>query len=328
MPQLDPAGFVPQLFWLAVTFLVLFLLMKGIAVPQVGRAIEARRRQLDGDLGRAAELKAQAETVLAAYEKALMEARAEAQATLRETSARLAAEAAERQRQLAATLAAQIEAAEQRIAAGKDQALAEIRGIAVDVGQAVVERLTGSRPGGGPDGGGGRQHARRAPVGLMHLFGDPEFWVAVAAAIFVAIAWKPARKALIGSLDARAAAIRAELDEAHKLRAEAEQLLAEYQRKQHEAAAEARAIIAHARDEAERIAAQSARDLDQALTRRQLLAEERIAQAEAKAVGEIRSAAVDVAIAAAREVITAETDDERGGGLLDAAIATLPQRLR
>ncbi len=146
MPQLDPAGFLPQLFWLAVTFLVLYVLMKRLAVPQVGRAIEARRRQLDTDLGRAGELRAQAEAVLAAYEKTLSSARAEAQATLRETSGRIAAEAAERQRQLADTLAQQIAQAERRIAAGKDQALTEIRGIAVDVGRTVVEKLTGSAP--------------------------------------------------------------------------------------------------------------------------------------------------------------------------------------
>lgn len=146
MPQLDPAGFVPQLFWLAVTFLVLFILMRSVAVPQVGRVIEARRQRLDGDLGRAAELKAQAEGVLAAYEKAVADARGEAQATLRRTSERLAAEAAERQRQLAAILAEQIEAAERRIVSSKEEALREIRGIAVDVGQSVVEKLTGSRP--------------------------------------------------------------------------------------------------------------------------------------------------------------------------------------
>jgi F-type H+-transporting ATPase subunit b len=146
MPQLDPAGFVPQLFWLAVSFLVLYVLMKWLAVPQVGRAIEARRQQLDGDLARAGELKAQAEAALAAYEKTLSSARAEAQATLRETAGRMAAEAAERQRQLALTLAQQIADAERRIADGKEQALGEIRGIAVDVGRAVVEKLTGSTP--------------------------------------------------------------------------------------------------------------------------------------------------------------------------------------
>jgi F-type H+-transporting ATPase subunit b len=162
----------------------------------------------------------------------------------------------------------------------------------------------------------------------MHLLADPEFWVLVAALIFVAVVWKPARKSLIGNLDERAARIRAELDEARKLREEAEQLLAQYQQKEREAAAEAEAIIAHAREEAERIAAQSARDLDQTLMRRQRLAEERIAQVEQKALDEIRAAAVDIAIGAAREVIISQIDEERGGALLDAAIAALPQRLR
>ncbi len=162
----------------------------------------------------------------------------------------------------------------------------------------------------------------------MHLYADPEFWVLVAAVIFAAGIWKPARKALLGSLDERAARIRAELEEAKKLREEAEQLLAQYQQREREAAAEAEAIVARARAEAERIAAQSSRDLDDALVRRQRLAEERIAQAEAKALDEIRAVAVDVAIGAAREVIVAQIDEERGAALLDAAIAALPQRLR
>jgi F-type H+-transporting ATPase subunit b len=161
----------------------------------------------------------------------------------------------------------------------------------------------------------------------MHLWRDPEFWVAVAAAIFLAVVWRPARKALLGSLDERAGRIRAELDDARKLRDEAEQLLSQYQARQREAAAEAAAIVTRAREEAERIAAQASRDLDDALARRQRLAEERIAQAEAKAVDEIRGVAVDVAIAAARRVIAAETDAARGGALIDAAIAALPQRL-
>jgi F-type H+-transporting ATPase subunit b len=162
----------------------------------------------------------------------------------------------------------------------------------------------------------------------MHVFYDPEFWVAVAAAIFIAVVWKPARKALIGGLDERAARIRGELDEARKLRDEAEQLLAQYQIKQREAEAEARAIVANAQEEAQRIAAQAARDLEQTLARRQVLAEERIAQAEAKARDEIRAAAIDVAVAVAREVIASELDDRRSAALLDAAITALPQRLR
>ena len=144
MPQLDVATFLPQLFWLAVTFVVLYILMSTLGLPAVRRGIEGRRRKLDSDLGRASQLKAEAESVLAAYEKTLTDARAEAQVVLRETTVKLAAEAAERQHALAASLAEQIAAAEQRIAAAKDEALAEVRGIATEVGGAIVEKLTGA----------------------------------------------------------------------------------------------------------------------------------------------------------------------------------------
>ena len=146
MPQLDYHTFIPQLVWLAISFVVLYVLMSRIALPKVKAALDGRRRHLDGDLGRAAALKEEAEATLAAYQKTLAEARAAAQETLRQTGEKLAAEAAERQRQLSATLAGQIAAAEARIAASKEQALGDIRGIAAEVGSAVVEKLTGSAP--------------------------------------------------------------------------------------------------------------------------------------------------------------------------------------
>ena len=146
MPQLDYHTFVPQLVWLAISFAVLYLLMSTLALPKVKAAIEGRRNHLDSDLGRAATLKDEAATALAAYQKTLADARAAAQETLRQTGEKLAAEAAERQRQLAATLAEQIAAAEARIAASREQALGEIRGIAAEVGGAVVEKLTGAAP--------------------------------------------------------------------------------------------------------------------------------------------------------------------------------------
>src|SRR5215472_7605341 len=146
MPQLDYHTFVPHLVWLAITFVILYVLMAAIALPKVKAAIEGRRHHLDGDLHRAAALKDEAEAALAAYERTLAEARAAAQETLRQTGEKLAAEAAERQRQLSATLVEQIAAAEARIAASKEQALGEIRGIATEVGGAVVEKLTGAAP--------------------------------------------------------------------------------------------------------------------------------------------------------------------------------------
>jgi F-type H+-transporting ATPase subunit b len=162
----------------------------------------------------------------------------------------------------------------------------------------------------------------------MEFLHDAEFWVLVAAVVFVAALGHKAFRATTGGLDARAARIRAELDEARRLREEAERLLAEYRTKQREAAAEAGAIVAHAASEAERIAAQAGHDLEAALERRRRMAEDRIAQAEARALAEVRGEAIDVAIAAAREHIAAQMDGRRGTALIDDAIAALPQRLR
>jgi len=156
---------------------------------------------------------------------------------------------------------------------------------------------------------------------------DPEFWVLVATLVFVAVVWKPGRRALIGGLDARAAQIRTELDEARNLRDQAQQMLADYQRKQQDAVEEAEQIVVHAQQEAERLAGQSARALEETLQRRQRLAEERIAQAQAQALADIRAIAVDIAIGAAREVIAAQLDDRRRDALVEAAIAALPQQL-
>lgn len=162
---------------------------------------------------------------------------------------------------------------------------------------------------------------------MPHLFADPEFWVLLAVAIFIFAVWKRAKRTIVGMLDTRALRIREELGAAANLREEAQQALAAYQRRQQEAAAEAELIVSHAKDEAERIAAQSLRDLEDSLQRRQALAQERIAQEEAKALAEIRAIAVDVAIAAARQVITASLDQQRGAALIDQAIAALPRQL-
>jgi F-type H+-transporting ATPase subunit b len=162
---------------------------------------------------------------------------------------------------------------------------------------------------------------------MAHLFNDAEFYVLLAVAIFFIIVWRPAKRAVIGALDGRAERIRQELEAARSLREEARQALATYQKRQQEGAAEAQAIITHAKDEADRIAAQSLRDLEEALRRREVLAQERIAQEEAKALAEIRAIAVDVAISAARQVITALLDEKRGAALIDDAISALPRQL-
>ena len=144
MPQLDVTTFIPQLFWLAVSFLVLYLLMRLVALPRVGAVIASRRSRLDEDLKRAAEVRAQAQTVLTAYEAGLAAARAQAHEMVRQTAERSTAEITERQRQLAASLTEQIKAVERQIATAKEQAFSEIRGIAIDVARSLTEKLTGS----------------------------------------------------------------------------------------------------------------------------------------------------------------------------------------
>jgi F-type H+-transporting ATPase subunit b len=162
---------------------------------------------------------------------------------------------------------------------------------------------------------------------MMELLHDPEFWVLVAFVIVVAGLVRKAGPIITKFLDDRAAKIRAELEEAHKLRDEAQRMLAEYQRKQRDALKEAEEIVARARVEAERAAEQAARDLEAALERRKRLALEKIALAESKATAEVRNTAVDVAIAAVREMLAKALDAPRKGKLIDDAIAELPHRL-
>jgi F-type H+-transporting ATPase subunit b len=117
------------------------------------------------------------------------------------------------------------------------------------------------------------------------------------------------------------------LDEAEKLREDAQSLLAEYQRKQHAAAEEAAGIVAQAKAEAERIREQAEADLEQALKRREQQAIEKIAQAEAEALGEVRNQAVDLAMAASRRLLADNIDEGKAARLVDEAIKDLSGRL-
>lgn len=143
MPQFDPTYFAPQLVWLAITFLALYWAMTKVALPRIGEVLEERQRKIDDSLDKAAALKAEAEAAIAAYEKALAESRSKAQAVLRETNDKLAKQAEARQKELADRLAAQIKAGEARIAAAKEQALANVRQVAGEVARDAAEKLTG-----------------------------------------------------------------------------------------------------------------------------------------------------------------------------------------
>jgi F-type H+-transporting ATPase subunit b len=157
---------------------------------------------------------------------------------------------------------------------------------------------------------------------------EPEVWILVAFLIVIGIAvWRKVPGMITRSLDERATKIKAEIEEAQRLREEAQQALALYQQKQRDALKEAEQIVVHAKAEAERLARQAARDLEASLERRQHQAEEKIAQAEAKALAEVRDVAVDVAIAATRGMLAEQLQGKRGAALIDDAIAALPQKL-
>lgn len=159
------------------------------------------------------------------------------------------------------------------------------------------------------------------------MLNDPTFWVAVAFFVFAGLMIWKARKPILDGLDARAERIRAELDEAQRLREEAQKTLAEYKRKQRDAAKEAEDLLASAKHEAELLRRQAAEDLKQTLARREKAAIDKIAQAEAQAVQEVRAQAVDIAIAATAKLLSENVDPTRDQSIVDQAIKDLGRKL-
>ncbi len=143
LPQLDPSTYAPQVIWLAITFVTLYVLMAKVALPRIGHVLEERRHKIDQNLKKAESLKTDAEAVAAAYEAAMADARARAEDVLSEARERAAGEAAERQAEVGDRLHADIRAAEARIAEARDKAVAGIRDLAADVAGSAAERLAG-----------------------------------------------------------------------------------------------------------------------------------------------------------------------------------------
>jgi F-type H+-transporting ATPase subunit b len=157
---------------------------------------------------------------------------------------------------------------------------------------------------------------------------DPEFWVALAFIVFVGIlGFVGVHRMLAKSLDDRAGRIKAELDEARRLKDEAAELLAEYQRKRQAAEGEAQDIIAGAKAEAERIAAEAKTRIEDFVVRRTKLAETKIAQAEAQAAADVRSAAAEAAVAAAEKILSAEAKGNLASELIAKGIDDVRKKL-
>lgn len=161
-----------------------------------------------------------------------------------------------------------------------------------------------------------------------HFYLDPKFWVAISFVIFILLAGKTAWTRITQMLDGRGARIQSELDEAKRLRAEAEAMLVNATAEREAALREATAMIERARIEAERLAAAAAAEAEAAAKRRERMAMDRIAAAEASAVNEVRHAAAEIATTAVREVIAARHDASADAVLVDAAITALPSAFR
>jgi len=156
---------------------------------------------------------------------------------------------------------------------------------------------------------------------------DATFWAFVALLIFLGVVFYMKVPGMIGAaLDKRAVKITAEIEEARRLREEAQQLLAEYQRKRKEAEAEAADIIAAAKREAELLTKEAKAKTEDYVTRRTALAEQKIAQAEREAVNEVRASAVDIAVEAARSLLAGK-DAKAGTDLFKASLDAVKAKL-
>ncbi len=145
-PPFNQETFASQLVWLAITFVLLYLLMSRLALPRVGGIIEARSGRIEGDLAEAQRLRDETENAMTAYEKTLAEARTNAQAIAAKTRDSLMTEAEGRRKTLEAGLHRKLEEAEKSIGATKTAAMGNVRSIATEAASAIVERLIGSAP--------------------------------------------------------------------------------------------------------------------------------------------------------------------------------------
>jgi F-type H+-transporting ATPase subunit b len=145
-PPFQKETFASQLFWLALAFVALYLLMAKVGLPRVAAILQARRDRIAGDLAEAQRHRDESEAAMAAYEKALADARNRAQAIANQTRDKLMGEAERSRKVLEAELNAKLAVAEETIAATKTAAMANVQAIAAEAAAAIVERLIGTTP--------------------------------------------------------------------------------------------------------------------------------------------------------------------------------------
>ena len=160
------------------------------------------------------------------------------------------------------------------------------------------------------------------------MFAEPEFWVAVAFVILMGIfIYVGVPKTVVKALDHRAERIKAELDDARRLKDEAAKVLADYKARRASAEKEAAEIVSSAKAEAERIAAEAKAEMEDFVARRTKTAESKIALAEAQALADVRAAAADAAVAAASTILSQTVKGQVADDLLTKGIADVRQKL-
>ena len=344
MPQLNFHDFAPQLVWLAITFVVLYLVMSKLAVPLISDTLDKRQAKIQGDLDAAEKASEDTRALVAAYEKRLADAREEARRLQRERNEADSAAATARLTELADRLNARIDEAEKRIAGQRAQVMEGLEDMAHDIAADVYSKLSGQPADAGCAAGQGRRRQRRPlmfgtawaadkaaqnavegkDAGFLH---DPTTWVAVAFVLFFVLLGKILLTKVTELLDKRSAAIAKSLSDAERLRAEAIAAKTAAEKTLAQATAEAEGIIAQARDEVARMQARAATSLQNAIALREQQALDRIAQSEAAASKQVRDTAVDVALGATRALLREQVGSGKSQDLVDQAITELPRRL-
>ncbi len=143
MPQLDPTWWAGQIVWLVLIFLALYLVLAKVLLPKVTRTLDAREGKIAGDIADARRLKAEAEAQAAAAAAEMADARGKAHKMASDAKVKAAAQAAERQAVEEAKLNERLTAAEAEIRSARDQAMGNVKTIAVETAQAITEKLTG-----------------------------------------------------------------------------------------------------------------------------------------------------------------------------------------
>jgi F-type H+-transporting ATPase subunit b len=146
MPQLNPLDWAPQIIWLGITFSILYVLMKQVALPRIGSVIEARHARIAGDIEAADKLRRETQEAIAAYEQALAEAKARAHAIAQEANNKLKDEVAAERAALERDLAARSVEAEKRIHQAKTSALKDVNQVASETAAEIVRTLIGVAP--------------------------------------------------------------------------------------------------------------------------------------------------------------------------------------